>query len=68
MPRCGSTLLEQILSSYPAVAGGGELTFWLERFGGWNGSSVDSLEPGELSKLAENYHAELRQIGPGGCG
>jgi hypothetical protein len=34
MPRCGSTLLEQILSCHPGVAGGGELTFWLERFGG----------------------------------
>jgi tetratricopeptide (TPR) repeat protein len=62
MPRCGSTLLEQILSSHPAVAGGGELTFWLERFSGWNGSSLDSLE---LSKFAEDYHAGLRRIEPG---
>jgi tetratricopeptide (TPR) repeat protein len=65
MPRCGSTLLEQTLSSHPAVAGGGELTFWLERFGGWNGSKLDSLEAGQLTKFAENYHAELRRIGPG---
>jgi tetratricopeptide (TPR) repeat protein len=65
MPRCGSTLLEQILSCHPGVAGGGELTFWLERFGGWNGSRVDSLEAGGLTKLAEDYQAELRRIGPG---
>jgi tetratricopeptide (TPR) repeat protein len=65
MPRCGSTLVEQILSSHPAVAGGGELTFWLNRFSGWNGSRVDSLEAGELTKLAEDYCAELRQIGAG---
>ena len=62
MPRCGSTLLEQILSSHPAVAGGGELTFWLERFSGWNGANVDLLE---LTKFAESYLAELRRIGPG---
>ena len=62
MPRCGSTLLEQILSSHPAVAGGGELTFWLERFSGWNGSSADSLE---LARFAEAYFAGLRRIGPG---
>lgn len=62
MPRCGSTLLEQILSSHPAVAGGGELTFWLERFSGWNGSSANSLE---LARFAEAYFAGLRRIGPG---
>ena len=33
LPRSGTTLLEQILSSHPAVAGAGELAFWLERDG-----------------------------------
>ncbi len=28
MPRSGTTLTEQILSSHPAVAGAGELSFW----------------------------------------
>src|SRR5271166_4363045 len=28
MPRCGSTLVEQILSSHPQVVAGGELEFW----------------------------------------
>jgi hypothetical protein len=31
MPRSGSTLTEQILSSHPDVAAGGELDFWRER-------------------------------------
>jgi hypothetical protein len=31
MPRSGTTLVEQILSSHPAVAGAGELTFWNTR-------------------------------------
>src|SRR6185437_7367589 len=28
MPRSGTTLVEQILSSHPDVAAGGELAFW----------------------------------------
>ena len=28
LPRSGSTLTEQILSSHPDVAAGGELEFW----------------------------------------
>ena len=62
--RCGSTLVEQILSSHPAIAGGGELTFWLKRFSGW---VVRVLIPrsGRAGKLAETYDAELRRIGPG---
>ena len=33
LPRSGTTLLEQVLASHPAVAGAGELSFWLERDG-----------------------------------
>lgn len=28
MPRSGTTLVEQVISSHPSVAAGGELTFW----------------------------------------
>jgi Sulfotransferase family len=38
------------------------MSFWLERFSGWNGGNVDFLE---LTKFAETYLAELRRIGPG---
>ncbi|HLZ82641.1 MAG TPA: sulfotransferase, partial [Caulobacteraceae bacterium] len=31
LPRSGTTLVEQVLSSHGAVAGAGELQFWLER-------------------------------------
>jgi Sulfotransferase family len=31
MPRSGTTLMEQVLSSHPAVEGAGELQFWPER-------------------------------------
>ena len=35
MMRSGSTLVEQILSSHPAVASGGELPFWADRVKKW---------------------------------
>ena len=35
MPRSGTTLVEQILSSHPDVAAGGELPFWSDRVKQW---------------------------------
>jgi hypothetical protein len=64
MPRSGSTLVEQILSSHPAVAAGGELSFWVDRLRGWGVSGVSSLDAGILFKAAKDYRAELRRIGP----
>jgi len=64
MPRSGTTLVEQILSSHPVVAAGGELPFWAQ----WRFNSPDfgigALERASLSKAAEDYCAQLRQIGP----
>jgi tetratricopeptide (TPR) repeat protein len=64
MPRSGSTLTEQILSSHPDVAAGGELDFWRERVtshkDGWR---VDLPEEA-ARRLAIDYLAMLRKIGP----
>ena len=62
MPRSGTTLVEQILSSHPAVAAGGELTFWGDR--GARLPNINSIETATLSTTAEAYRAELRAIGP----
>lgn len=35
MPRSGTTLVEQILSSHPLIVAGGEREFWLRRGPGW---------------------------------
>ena len=64
MPRSGTTLVEQILSSHPAVAAGGELTFWKDPLTNWQTSGVNALDAGVLSKAAEDYRAALRGIGP----
>ncbi|MGO9931088.1 MAG: tetratricopeptide repeat-containing sulfotransferase family protein [Steroidobacteraceae bacterium] len=64
MPRSGTTLIEQILSSHPAVAAGGELNFWGDRLRGWDTAKIGPAEVGALAKAARDYCAELRQIGP----
>jgi tetratricopeptide (TPR) repeat protein len=43
MPRSGSTLVEQILSSHPAVAAGGELSFWIDRINAWLAPSAKAV-------------------------
>jgi tetratricopeptide (TPR) repeat protein len=78
MPRSGTTLVEQILSSHPKVAAGGELTFWSDRVKEWwipsgemGGGSAerrsvgfDKVEEGALARAAEDYLALLSGIGP----
>ncbi len=61
LPRSGTTLVEQILSSHRAVAAGGEIGFW-----GQNGP--DALKAGAseaiLAPLAAEYRAHLDGIDP----
>jgi tetratricopeptide (TPR) repeat protein len=64
MPRSGTTLVEQILSSHPAVAAGGELPFWAYRERDLHASGIGSLEADKLCRAAEDYRAELRRTGP----
>ncbi|MGH8320254.1 MAG: tetratricopeptide repeat-containing sulfotransferase family protein [Steroidobacteraceae bacterium] len=64
MPRSGTTLVEQILSSHPDVAAGGELPFWYEH----GGAAMEALalppKAQVLQQLAEQYVALLRLISP----
>jgi tetratricopeptide (TPR) repeat protein len=64
MPRSGSTLIEQILSSHPEVAAGGELDFWglrdTPRQDIWGlTSSAEATR-----RIASGYLATLRLYGP----
>ena len=65
MPRSGSPLTEQILSSHPEVAAGGELEFWGLRYA--SGADVWSLaSTAEATRrLAADYLARLRETSPG---
>ena len=64
MMRSGTTLVEQILSSHPRVAAGDELRFWGERAGAYARSGGEGQTPAYLAKLAGDYLALLREIGP----
>jgi tetratricopeptide (TPR) repeat protein len=74
MPRSGTTLTEQILSSHPSVAAGGELRFWGRQVSEWRfppSARAERLplrlglvEADELARAAGEYRAVLRPIGP----
>ncbi|HEU0156842.1 MAG TPA: sulfotransferase, partial [Stellaceae bacterium] len=61
MPRSGTTLVEQIVSSHPQVAAGGELRFWNERGAALAAASAGPTLP-VIARLAEDYLARLRQV------
>jgi tetratricopeptide (TPR) repeat protein len=64
MPRSGTTLVEQIISSHPQVAAGGELVFWTKRAASWGVSSATYLTAESARDLAREYLAMLHRIGP----
>jgi tetratricopeptide (TPR) repeat protein len=64
MPRSGTTLVEQILSSHPRIAAGGEMPFWLKRGPAWEHSGAAGLTEAAIGRLADDYRAALRAIGP----
>src|SRR6202041_1884449 len=63
MPRSGTTLMEQIVSSHAMVAGGDELLFW-------GGQDQVTLRPERMTaeiarRIASEYLEVLRGILPG---
>ncbi len=64
MPRSGTTLVEQVISSHPLIAGGGELEFWLQRGQAWENGGPGNLAKAPTDLLADDYRAVLRRIAP----
>jgi tetratricopeptide (TPR) repeat protein len=69
MPRSGTTLVEQIVSSHPEVGAGDELHFWNERGAAWHRSGAAGTETPFvvsefLTKAAADYLGVLRAIAP----
>jgi tetratricopeptide (TPR) repeat protein len=64
MPRSGTTLVEQIVSSHPEAGAGGELHFWNQRGTAWHGSGADRIEAPFLAAAAADYLGVLRAIAP----
>jgi len=71
MPRSGTTLVEQIISSHPEIVGGGEL-FFMDTILRNHAAMVESSRVGSLSKLtceqvsvlAEEYLTLIAPVGP----
>jgi tetratricopeptide (TPR) repeat protein len=74
MPRSGTSLIEQILASHPAIHGGGELN-WIarvfesavQRGAGGNPptlESLDGLTASDVNLLADEYLKPLRALNP----
>jgi hypothetical protein len=63
MPRSGSTLTEQILSSHPEIAAGGEQGFWGARCAAHEDISGLTSTPEATRRLADDYLAALRAFG-----
>jgi tetratricopeptide (TPR) repeat protein len=64
MPRSGTTLIEQIVSSHREVRAGGELNFWNERGAAWYQAGSAEPQAPFLGQAAVHYLAALREIGP----
>lgn len=64
MPRSGTTLVEQILSSHPEVAAGGELNFWNERGAAWHSAGAAGIDKAFLTKARTDYLGVVRAIDP----
>jgi tetratricopeptide (TPR) repeat protein len=65
MPRSGTTLLEQILSSHPGIAAAGELTFWSEHGPAWDRAGPAGFGVERAAVLARNYVGTLADISIG---
>ncbi len=62
MPRSGTTLVEQILSSHAEVAAGGELQFWTARDTATD--NLSAIAGDGLGEVATEYLNVLRTISP----
>jgi tetratricopeptide (TPR) repeat protein len=64
MPRSGTTLVEQIVSSHRMVGGGGELTFWQGCAAALERAGPGGLTPAFARGAAREYLTVLRQCAP----
>jgi len=60
MPRSGTTLVEQVISSHRDVAGAGELTFWMDNSALLDRIGVEQVDRETAHRLAGDYLARLR--------
>ena len=61
MPRSGTTLVEQIISSHSKVQGGGELPF-IGKFGGCMANGLENINENKLINFRYNYLEKLKSL------
>jgi tetratricopeptide (TPR) repeat protein len=64
MIRSGTTLVEQIVSSHPAIGAAGELRFWGEKGVILGDAAAGALRPAAARGMVEDYCKLLREIAP----
>ncbi|TWB98428.1 tetratricopeptide repeat protein [Bradyrhizobium macuxiense] len=64
MPRSGTTLVEQVLSSHPDVAAGGELAFWPDHAPEFGVDREGRIDPAWIRETQAAYQTRLKQISP----
>lgn len=64
MPRSGTTLVEQIISSHSQVHGAGELPFW-DRFGGSLSLGNQTISSENVLQMRKAYLCELENVSNG---
>ena len=64
MPRSGTTLVEQIISSHPQVGAGGELNYWNECGAAWHAQDSEGVDPAFLARAGADYLRLLREVAP----
>ena len=65
MPRSGTTLVEQIVSSHSLVAAGGELVFWAAEAAPLATPAITERLTAEAGRIAGAYRVLLDRIAPG---
>ena len=65
MPRSGTTLVEQILSSHSQIGAGGELLFWGTHGPAWYQDTAENSTAERVPRLAADYRALLHRLAPG---
>ncbi|MGI4801509.1 MAG: sulfotransferase, partial [Janthinobacterium lividum] len=65
LPRSGTTLTEQIVSSHSQVGAGGELNFWNERGAEWLAAGMVPPDGPAVAGMTSDYLALLRRTAPG---
>jgi len=64
LPRSGTTLVEQILSAHPQIAGAGEVPFWNEHGMAWENAGAPAFDADFLGHQAASYLHLLRSVAP----